>query len=250
MVGGDEAIRQGTLEDLLSGGPADFDAGVQQKLRGPEGADLRCAYLTEQFARRIHDGDLQEALQTMEKSFPSLGGLSPRQAAVTDGGMLAVRELIARMEWHARHRGVGAFLQACGDSSMREFTLLLDFLPIVWALEDEEFEELLIVPRRWLSEWRQHDLELEGPSRERLLRLRRFHDALRLVVQPREHASVWRTVWKAEGPIGQRSLWQAFQEDGDAVLDRMENYFWAVSELTAKAGSASGAADAVSHAGH
>ena len=59
MVGGGETIGPGTLEDLLSGGPADFDAGVQQKLRGPEGADLRCAYLTEQFAWRIHVGDLQ-----------------------------------------------------------------------------------------------------------------------------------------------------------------------------------------------
>jgi hypothetical protein len=169
-----------------------------------------------------------------------LDGRSLREAAESDEGMLAIRSLIGQMEWHRRNRGFGAFIQSIDDCWMQEFALLLDVLPIAWGLHEEEFEQLLGVPPSWLARWRNQQADIDTALRERLRRLRRFHDALRLVVLPQEYAAAWRSEWTAESPIGQRSLWKAFQEDGDAALDRLENYFWAVAELTSNSGGSPG----------
>ena len=207
----------------------DFDAGLQRMLVKPEGAELRSAYLLQQFAQRIYRGDYQKASEALDRTYSSLGDRSPRDVAATDAGMLMIRDLLAEMEWHARYRKLDALYQSREDGATRELTLLLDLLPLAWGMNDPEFEELLKVPNNWLRLWQDHKVEV-GPQRERLLRLRRLFDAFRAILRPRDLAAAWHSAWNAESPIGERSLLQAFQEDGDVALDRIELYLWGLAE--------------------
>jgi len=228
-----DARRQtsGTSQGVLSRDFASIDDGLQRQLSQADGTDLRYAYLLDQFARRVFNGDYNKAAQALDIEYPSLGNRTPRNVSSTDAGMLSVRNMIGEMEWHQRDRGPGAMFQAIEDRWMRELTLLLDLLPVAWGLTDSEFEQLLGVSGSWLQNWRQRQTAIEAGVRERLWRLRRLHDVLRLLIRPCEYAVVWRDVWNAESPIGQRSPWQAFHEDGDEALDRLENYLWVVAEI-------------------
>lgn len=195
-----------------------------------ERANLRHAYLLQQFATRVFRGDYQKAAEAVERSYLSLGNRSPRELAETDAGMLIARNLVAEMEWSARHHGLAALHQVGKDNVMRELTLLLDLLPLAWGLCDEEFGRLLNVPSSWLRQWRDHAVDIDAVLQERLLRLRRFFDALRSVLGVSEQATAWCYIWTAESPIGQRSLLQAFEDDGDAALDLMELHLWGLAE--------------------
>lgn len=172
----------GSLDRLVSGSLAGVDASLEQHLAGPRGSDLRLAYLLEQLAKRVCNDDYAWAARLLDRPHPDLYGRAPREVAATDAGMLAVRRLIAQMEWHRRHRHFGAVVQAVDDRWVQEFTLLLDLLPLAWGLSDAEFEQLLEVTPMWLSQWRAQSGPLGPQVRERLRRLRSFHDALRLVV--------------------------------------------------------------------
>lgn len=78
------------------------------------------------------------------------------------------------------------------------------------------------MPSGWLEAWRIHEAP-EVPE-ERVRRLMRFHDALRLVVRPGGYGEYLRRPWKDESPIGARSILQAVAEDGPAALDKVESY--------------------------
>ena len=214
------------LARLLAGNVGDVEGALERAWHGPDGANLRYAYVLEQFARRVCDGDFQRASEIMEWRSPRLGYQSPREAARTDAGMLGIPGLISEMESRRKHRGVGAFIPVWEDRWLQECILVLDLLPIAWGLSDDEFEGLLGTPSSWLHRWRDGEIVVEEELKRRVSRLRSFHDALRTVVRPDEYPAAWRSVWPANSPIGQRSPLQAFEEEGDAALDRLENFFW------------------------
>ena len=216
------------LDDLFRGDIGRFDAKLQEAMRGPAGSVLRQAHLTEQFAKRLFQGDYHAARRAMETALPELAKATPREAALTHEGMLRVKEIIERRERALkRPRGVWVVIDAFKEGWKRELEPLLDLLPAAWRLTDGEFELLLRSPPNWLNAWRNHEVELDEATMDRLRRLRRLHEAFRLVMNPLAYADAWRRPWHAESVIGGRSPWQAYEQDGDSALDVIEGYFGA-----------------------
>jgi hypothetical protein len=214
---------------LLAMDVVSFDAALQERLRGPEGTDLRRAHLLELFARRLFRGDYHRAAAAMETSCPELDGRSPREAATTQEGMLEVKSLIEKKAAKPRQCGVGVMLQALEDGWRDEYEPLLDLLPAAWGLTDEEFEPLLGVRPGWLRWWRQEKSKLGEQLRNRLRHLRQFSEAVRLVARREDYPLVWRTVWEPGSPIGERSPWEAVRDAGTPALDLLEEYFRALA---------------------
>jgi hypothetical protein len=214
---------------LLAKDVVSFDAALQERLRGPEGTDLRRAHLLELFARRLFRGDYHRAAAAMETSSPELDGRSPREAATTHEGMLEVKSLIEKKAAKPRQCGVGVMLQALEDSWRDEFEPLLDLLPAAWGLTDEEFEPLLGVRPGWVRWWRQEKGMLDEQLRNRLRHLRQFSEAIRLVARREHYPLVWRTAWEPGSPIGERSPWEAVRDAGTPALDLLEEYLRALA---------------------
>lgn len=222
-----------TLQDLLSQDMKDFDASLQQKLQRPDGGDLRCAYLLDLLALRVFAGDYERAAAAMHRNHGELGNRSLREAAQTPSGLLEVRRLITQMERRSsRYHGGGAIVSGITERRTRECTLLLDLLPLAWGLQDHEFETLLGIQNSWLQRWRDGEEPIGSALQDRLFRLHRFQETLRQVLQPNEYAAAWRSVWMSGSALGNRSLWEAFLEDGDDALDTVECCFWAVISLS------------------
>lgn len=217
------AADKNLLEELFTGRIVDFNDGLQERLRGPEGAALRRAHLVEQFAQRLFKGDYGKAYLAMATQDPALGGVSPGEAAETHEGMLAVKNLIAR-KGNEKQRGLGALLDALQSARHNELCPLVDLLQAAWGLADQEFVYLLGVSPDWLESWRMGKVDISAEVAGRLRRLRQFHDALRKATHPLDYAKAWRGEWPPDGPLGKRSLWEAFQEDGDSALDVTETY--------------------------
>ena len=206
-----------------------FDAALQERLRGPEGIDLRRAHLLELFAQRLFRGDYHRAAAAMETSSPQLDGRSPREAARTQEGMLEVKSLIERMAAKPQRSGIGIMLQALEDGWRDEYEPLLDLLPAAWGLTDEEFEPLLGVHPGWLRWWRKEGGMLDEQLRNRLRHLRQLSEAIRLVARRADYPLVWRTRWEPASPIGERSPWEAVCDGGTAALNLLHDYFRALA---------------------
>lgn len=98
----------------------------------------------------------------------------------------------------------------------------IDLLQAAWHLEDDEFELLLGVPAGWLRAWRVH--ERHDVPWQRARRLLRFHEALRYVARPPQYGAYLRRRWRADSPIGHRSILEAIFDEGDPTMDLIEQY--------------------------
>lgn len=202
----------------------EFDESFQDLLRGPAGAGLRRAHLLRQLATRVFSGDYGKAQKALDTPHPQLNYRSASQAAETPAGMSRVMRLIARVD-RPQRRGVGAFFQAISDGWRREFEPLLDLLPAAWGLSEEQFQLLLGARPPSLTDWQQHQVELDDVLKSRLARLRRLHEAFRQVVRPENYCEIWHTKFERGSVIGQKTLWEAYEDDGEPALDRIEAHF-------------------------
>lgn len=107
----------------------------------------------------------------------------------------------------------------------RTARILQDLLQAAWQLTDERFEQLLEVSPGWLDAFRIHEVELAPKILKRLSRLAGFHDALRLWFPQELYGEAWRVTWKESSPIGSSTLLQAWDQDGDQALDKVEQFF-------------------------
>lgn len=200
-----------------------FDEALIELLCGPNGASLRRRHLFDQIAITIFDGDFEKAKDAMVAPHPALGWQSPSEAAETHEGMISVKKLIAKSaRSSSSKRGIGALLDAFEDAQRREFEPLLDLLPAAWQLSAEQFASVLGSSPPSISDWQCRSIELTPEVIARLSRLRRFQETVRAAVEPENYREVWHTVWTGSSPIGTRSLWEAYQTDGDLALDAVE----------------------------
>lgn len=213
---------EGPADKLLTGDIAGFAAAMQRHARGPAGANLRLAHLREQVAIRIFGGDFDKARRLLDLPNAALGGLSIKEAAATHESMLEAKELIAKLEISGFSEGLLVFAESIRSQWQQESELLLELLPAAWGMDDSEFEQLLEVPPDWLRAWRNHEVHIGPDVHRRIRRLRKLHDAFRLVFPPQRHAMAWRRRWRDDSPIGDESPWSAFIKDGDAALDKIE----------------------------
>lgn len=209
---------------LLAGDIEGFDAAFQQRLRGPLGADIRQAHLLEVVATKLFSGDFDKAARLLTVPTTALGGHSMLEAAATHDGMVQAKALTERLE--AAGFGEGEYTLAVAAHQMRlgEANLLLDLLPAAWGMTDHDFEQILRVKPGWMRARRNHEVGLGPDVRARLKRLLQFQNALTLIARPNGYAETWRRPWKSDSPIGARSIWDAYQQDGDAVFDIVETF--------------------------
>lgn len=102
--------------------------------------------------------------------------------------------------------------------------LFLDVLPAAWGLSEREFEKLINLPEGWLRAWRNHEVEIDNALASDLLKLGALQIGMRLVRTPDNYAGFWHHRWRFDSPIGARSLWQAFEEDGWPAVEAIINY--------------------------
>lgn len=204
-----------------------FDQRFEELLQGPAGTELRRAHLFEQLATRIFNGDYEKAQAALNTPHPQLGGRSANEAAETHEGMIEVKRLLAMAtaEEPKPTCGLGYFIQSLEEGWRNEFEPLLDLLPAAWALNADQFALLLGTPPPTMTDWQQHTVKLDDALKSRLTRLRRLHFTFRAIAKPENYSEIWRIVWDRQTPIGARSLWQAYEEDGDPALDAMEVFF-------------------------
>jgi hypothetical protein len=215
------------MSKLLSGDAAGFVAAMDELQRGPAGAHIRLLHLREFIAERLFAGDFVKAERLLDLPNADLGGLSVKEAAETHENMLKAKELVEKLEACGFSEGAMNFAEGVHFQWRQEYDLLIDMLPAAWGMIDEEFEQLLQTPTGWLQANRNHEVSPGPKILLRLRRLRSLHNAFRTVVRPQGYAEAWRRVWVHSSPIGKRSPWQAYQEDGDRALDLVEAYFCA-----------------------
>lgn len=201
---------------------------LQQMCQYYAGNNVRHAFVFNQLAVRVCKGNFAHAREALTRPYDQLDGLTPLEAVDSDVGMLQLRSMICEMEWRANHPGIRALMSSYNDQETRDLKLLVALLPRAWGLSESEFAQLLEIPDAALLD----DIRLleEGSVYERAKRLVRLLEAFRAVLKPSEFPAAWNTVWEKQSPIGRRSLWQAFQEDGDAALNKVEVYLWLVAE--------------------
>jgi hypothetical protein len=102
--------------------------------------------------------------------------------------------------------------------------LFLDILPDAWGLSESDFEKLIDLPEGWLRAWRNHEVEIDDELASDLLKLGTLQIGMRLVRTPGNYAGFWRHRWRADSPIGARSPWQAFEEDGWSAVEAITSY--------------------------
>jgi hypothetical protein len=204
-----------------------FDAAFDRLLKGPAGVELRRAHILEQFATRLYDGDFEKARVAIDTPHPRLAGRCPSELAETYDEMLTVKRLLPR-SGNPQSRattGLGAFLESVKQGWRDEFEPLVDLLQAAWALNEDQFAQLFGSSPPTLADWQQERVALSEQQMQRLRRLRRLHEAFRLMVRPQNYPEIWHIVWERGSFIGGRSIWEAYEEDGDAVLDLVEDYF-------------------------
>lgn len=220
-------VSKDTLVQLLAGNVEGFDAAFQERMRGPLGSDIREVHLLEVVATKLFSGDLAKGARLLSVPTAALGGYSMLEAAATHDGMIQAKVVIERLEAAGFGEGEAALAIAAQQMRLGEAHLLLDLLPAAWGMTDRDFEQILLVSRGWMIARRNHEVGLGPDVRVRLRRLLQFQNALALIVRPNAYAEAWRRPWKSDSPIGARSIWEAYQQDGDAVFDVVEAFAFA-----------------------
>lgn len=102
--------------------------------------------------------------------------------------------------------------------------LFLDVLPAAWGLSEAEFEQLLNLPCGWLRAWRNHEVKIDDELKRDINELGVLQRRIRLVRTPDGYSRFWHHRWTAGSTIGARTPWQAFVEDGPAVLTALRRH--------------------------
>lgn len=222
-------IEYQSLQEIMNFEAQTTDDLLAKLCSDPTGSNIRFTYVLDQYAERICSNDYKKASDKLFGPDQQLDGLSPVQALQDDSGLLRIRHRINEMEWGALHKNLGRFLAVCSDANERNFKFMIALLPGAWGLTPEEFSQLLgLADASFLD-----DLNSE-PDEEvykRVERLKRLLCAFCAVLRPPEFPAAWRVIWEDHSQIGERSLWRAFQEDGDVALDKFELYLWLIADL-------------------
>jgi hypothetical protein len=96
--------------------------------------------------------------------------------------------------------------------------LFLDVLPAAWGFSEADFEKLLELPRGWLRAWRNHEVAIDDELALEIRELGALQRRLRLLRTPDGYSRFWHHRWSAHSPIGARTPWQAFCDDGPSAL--------------------------------
>jgi hypothetical protein len=96
--------------------------------------------------------------------------------------------------------------------------LFLDILPAAWGLMECQLEDLLDLPTGWLRAWRNHEVEIDDRLKLDILELGALQRGIRALRTPEGYSGFWWHRWAAHSPIGARTPWQAFVEDGPEAL--------------------------------
>ncbi|MBB5712697.1 hypothetical protein [Sphingomonas xinjiangensis] len=102
--------------------------------------------------------------------------------------------------------------------------LFLDVLPAAWGLSELDVETLLDLPDGWLRAWRNHEVQIDDELAFDILELGALQIGIRSLRRPSGYPGFWHNRWAADSPIGARTPWQAFSEDGRPALDAVKRY--------------------------
>lgn len=100
--------------------------------------------------------------------------------------------------------------------------LFLDVLPSAWGLTERQIEQLLLVPPGWLRAWHNHEVGLDRTVRTRIWQLGLLQKRMGLISTPEDYATFWHRAWADTSPLGNRSPWQAFEQEGDAAIRKIQ----------------------------
>jgi hypothetical protein len=102
--------------------------------------------------------------------------------------------------------------------------LFLEVLPSAWGLTEGQVEQLLHVEGGWLRAWRNYEVKLDSAVRARLWQLGLLQRRIGLVSNPESYSTFWHRAWADTGPLGNRSPWQAFDEEGDEAIKKIQQF--------------------------
>jgi hypothetical protein len=102
--------------------------------------------------------------------------------------------------------------------------LFLEVLPSAWGLTEGQVERLLHVDPGWLRAWRNYEVGLDDGVRTRLWRLGLLQRRMGLISDPESYSTFWHRAWADTSPLGNRSPWQAFDEEGDDAIRKIQQF--------------------------
>lgn len=102
--------------------------------------------------------------------------------------------------------------------------LFLDVLPSAWGLTEGQVEQLLHVAPGWLRAWRNHEVQLDRAVRTRIWQLGLLQKRMGLISNPEDYSTFWHRAWADMSPLGNRSPWQAFEQEGDEAIKKIQQF--------------------------
>lgn len=145
----------------------------------------------------------------------------PQRLGFMKGAGRVPVDLDRDMETVEVHAGNEALTrQPAGRTAAEEHALglFLDVIPSAWNLTEREVERLLDVSPGWLRAWRNHEVGLDSAVRAALAELGSLQERMRLIATPDRYSEFWHHAWPELSAIGNRTPWQAFEEDGREAL--------------------------------
>lgn len=126
-----------------------------------------------------------------------------------------------------RHNQIDSLLKIARDHYRNNIEHLFDMLPIVWGVDDAEFETLLSVPAGWLAAYRTHDVTPNDETWEHLQALFSLHLAMRIIVEPRGYAAWLRRPWSEESALSGRCPLDLLMSRRDEAVTQLVQICWA-----------------------
>lgn len=102
--------------------------------------------------------------------------------------------------------------------------LFLEVLPAAWGLAESQIERLLHVEYGWLRAWRNHQAKLDSGVRSRLWQLGLLQRRMCLVSTSENYSTFWHRPWADTSPLGNRTPWQAFEEEGEEAIRKIQQF--------------------------
>jgi hypothetical protein len=136
-------------------------------------------------------------------------------------------DLDRQMEIGEAGAGDARYLPRAGGGAAAEehaMGLFLDVLPAAWNLTEHQLEQLLDVPPGWLRAWRNHEVRLDSQVRKALVEFGTLQERMRLIATPDRYSKFWHHAWAEGSPIGKRTPWQAFKEDGREAITKISQF--------------------------
>jgi hypothetical protein len=189
------------------------DATIQNRGRDATGSSYR-AVLRE---RPDPDLGIRRRDQTIH-----ISGYNRRQSVWN----LVLRMLAAAWFDHEVKSGPESARSMVEDTAAdsEALALFLDVLPSAWRLTEGQVERLLYVKPGWLRAWRNYEVELDDAVRTRLWQLGLLQRRMSLISQPEDYSAFWHRAWADTSPLGNRSPWQAFDEEGENAIRKIQQF--------------------------